>query len=45
LSNNSYEDMKAWEENPDPEASIDCCIAHVFSWGHTTGASQAKCGT
>ena len=31
--------MKAWEQNPDPEASIDCCIAHVFSWGHTVGAS------
>jgi len=39
LSNNTYEDMKAWEQNPDPEASIDCCIAHVFSWGHTVGAS------
>ena len=30
--------MKAWEENPDPEASIDCCTVHVFSWGHAAGA-------
>jgi len=39
LSNNTYQDMKVWEENPDPEASIDCCSARVYSWGHISGAA------